>query len=137
MAIVDVRSSPRPSEIETVKFWWPVNPPDFFRSRPENILEKKIREKYFSLDNRRGYDPHSRLEKIVIHDFCLIKKQIFLFKSDFWDALYFIEIICNNFKGKTWYILSVSDDDEEYDEGVHVTMPEDDVRRASDVAVLF
>jgi len=31
----------------------------------------------------------------------------------------------------------VSDDDEEYDEGVHVTMPEDDVRRASDVAVLF
>ena len=29
-----------------------------------------------------------------------------------------------------------SDDDDEDDEGVHLSMPEDDMRRASDMAVL-
>jgi len=33
-------------------------------------------------------------------------------------------------------MLLVSEDDDEDDQGVHVSMPEDDMRRASDTAVI-
>ena len=50
--------------------------------------------------------------------------------------MYFVKLKCKIYREKPKTMLLVSEDDDEDDQGVHVSMPEDDMRRASDTAVI-